>query len=177
MCFNETPGHWPRLCAIALVRCSPPPTCYLPRPYSIIGLAPIVLLAPSIGLFTLPIWQPVVTNNQHPSEPPLMAIAAVPGLLALTLLFCVLSPALRLPARSGSASVPRGRYLDIARVRHEALNEAFAAHPERFSRGRPLVKLPPREVAINPIPDNAEPSVAEQGVNFPTLQRAILKAI
>jgi putative transposase len=70
-----------------------------------------------------------------------------------------------------------GRYVDIARVRQEALNEAFAMHPERFSRGRPLVKLPPREVAINPMPDDAEPSVTEQGVNFPTLQRAILKAI
>ena len=75
------------------------------------------------------------------------------------------------------AQVFTGRYIDIARVRQEALNEAFAAHPERFSRGRPLVKLPPRKVAINPIPDNAEPSVAKQGVNFPTLQRAILKAL
>jgi len=75
------------------------------------------------------------------------------------------------------AQVFTGRYLDIARVRQEALNEAFAAHPEQFSRGRPLVKLPPREVAINPMPDNAEPSVAEQEVNFPTLQRAILEAI
>jgi len=70
-----------------------------------------------------------------------------------------------------------GQYVDIARVRQDALNEAFAIHPERFSRGRPLVKLPPQEVAINPIPDDAEPSVAEQGVNFPTLQRAIRKAI
>ena len=75
------------------------------------------------------------------------------------------------------AQVFTGQYVDIARVRQGALNDAFAAHPERFSQGRPLVKLPPREVAINPIPDDAEPSVAEQGVNFPTLPRAILKAI
>jgi putative transposase len=75
------------------------------------------------------------------------------------------------------AQVFTGQYVDIARVRQGALNEAFAAHPERFSRGRPLVKLPPREVAINPIPEDAESSVAEQGVNFPTLPRAILKAI
>ena len=75
------------------------------------------------------------------------------------------------------AQVFTGQYEAIARVRQDALNEAFAIHPERFSRGRPLVKLPPREVAINPIPDDAEPSIAEQGVNFPTLPRAILKAI
>ncbi|WP_179888130.1 DDE-type integrase/transposase/recombinase [Marinobacter sp. LV10R520-4] len=75
------------------------------------------------------------------------------------------------------AQVFTGQYVDIARVRQGALNEAFAAHPERFSQGRPLVKLPPQEVTINPIPDDAEPSIAEQGVNFPTLQRAILKAI
>ena len=70
-----------------------------------------------------------------------------------------------------------GRYVDIARVRQGALNEAFAEHPERFIQGRPLAKLPPQEVTINPIPDDAEPSIIEQGVNFPTLQRAILKAI
>ena len=75
------------------------------------------------------------------------------------------------------AQVFTGQYVDIARVRQGALNEAFAAHPERFSQGRPLVKLPPQEVTINPIPDDAEPSIAEQGVNFPTLQRAIPKAI
>jgi len=62
-----------------------------------------------------------------------------------------------------------GRYVDIARVRQGALNEAFAEHPERFIQGRPLAKLPPQEVTINPIPDDAEPSVIEQGVNFPTL--------
>ena len=75
------------------------------------------------------------------------------------------------------AQVFTGQYKNIARVRQGALNEAFAAHPERFSRERPLVKLPPREVAINPIPDDAEPSVAEQEVNFPKLPRAILEAI
>ena len=75
------------------------------------------------------------------------------------------------------AQVFTGQYVDIARVRQGALNEAFAAHPERFSQGRPLVKLPPQEVTINPIPDDAEPSIAEQGVNFSTLQRAILKAL
>ncbi|WP_420538501.1 hypothetical protein [Marinobacter subterrani] len=70
-----------------------------------------------------------------------------------------------------------GQYVDIVQVRQAALDTAFTMHPERFSRGRPLVKLPPREVAINPIPDDAEPSIVDQGVNFPTLQRAILKAI
>jgi len=54
-------------------------------------------------------------------------------------------------------------------VRQWTLNEAFAGHPERFSQGRPLAKLPPQEVTINPIPDDAGSSVIEQGVNFPTL--------
>ncbi len=70
-----------------------------------------------------------------------------------------------------------GQYVDIARVRQGALDDAYAMHPERFSRGRPLVKPPPREVVISPIPDDAEPSIAEQGVNFPTLQRVLQKAI
>jgi putative transposase len=79
--------------------------------------------------------------------------------------------------RFTSVQMFMSRYVDAARGRQEAPNQAFTIHPERFSRGRPLVKLPPQDVAINPIPDNAEPSVAEQGVNFPTLQRLILKAI
>jgi hypothetical protein len=57
------------------------------------------------------------------------------------------------------------------------IKEAFAAHPELFIRARSLVKLPPQKMAINPIPDNAEPFVVKQEVNFLTLQRAILKVV
>jgi putative transposase len=48
-----------------------------------------------------------------------------------------------------SAQVFTGQYVDIARVRQDALNEAFAAHPERFSRGRPLVCVFQTKVATD----------------------------
>lgn len=35
--------------------------------------------------------------------------------------------------------------------RQKALDEAYAAHPERFPRGAPQVALPPSEVKINPV--------------------------
>jgi len=58
-----------------------------------------------------------------------------------------------------------------------SIKEAFAAHTKLLSRARSLVKLPPHKMAINPIPDNGEPFVVKQEVNFLTLQRAILKVI
>ncbi len=54
-----------------------------------------------------------------------------------------------------------------------ALDEAYARHPERFSKGRPMVKMPPAEVSINPVPTDADQATIEKGVNFPTLQRVI----
>lgn len=68
-----------------------------------------------------------------------------------------------------------GEYLNLAKVRQAALDKAYNKHPERFSKGRPIVKLPPKEVAINPIPEDADASVIERGVNFPTLERALQK--
>jgi hypothetical protein len=61
----------------------------------------------------------------------------------------------------------------IAIVRQRALDEAYARHPERFSKGRPVVKMPPAEVSINPVPADADQATIEKGVNFPTLQRVI----
>ncbi|MFW8566864.1 hypothetical protein [Orrella sp. 11846] len=52
----------------------------------------------------------------------------------------------------------------------------YANHPERFTQGRPSAKLPPAEVCINPIPDDADLATIEKGVNFPTLSRVIEKA-
>jgi putative transposase len=49
------------------------------------------------------------------------------------------------------ADVYFGRVADVAARRQAALDAAFAAHPERFVKGRPMVRLPPREVAINPL--------------------------
>ncbi len=36
-----------------------------------------------------------------------------------------------------------GRYHDIAEFRQQALDDSFEAHPERFTRGRPKVAMPP----------------------------------
>lgn len=47
------------------------------------------------------------------------------------------------------ADVHRGRHLEIGRVRQRALDAAFAAHPERFVRGRPTSPAVPAEVWIN----------------------------
>lgn len=68
-----------------------------------------------------------------------------------------------------------GEYLDIAKVRQQALDEMYERHPERFSQGRPSISMPPAEVCINPIPEDADQATVEKGVNFPTLQRAIAK--
>ena len=66
-----------------------------------------------------------------------------------------------------------GAYRELAIVRQRALDEAYARHPERFSKGRPMVKMPPAEVSINPVPADADQATIEKGVNFPTLQRVI----
>lgn len=70
-----------------------------------------------------------------------------------------------------------GEYQDIARVRQTALDEMYDRHPERFSKGRPITSMPPLEVYINPVPEDANQATIEKGVNFPTLQRVIEKAI
>lgn len=69
-----------------------------------------------------------------------------------------------------------GDYLEIAITRQAALDEIYTNHPERFTKGRPTAKMPPAEVYINPIPDDADPATVEKGVNFPTLPRVIEKA-
>lgn len=48
------------------------------------------------------------------------------------------------------ADVHLGRVDAVLSVRQAALDAAFAAHPERFPRGRPLHPRPPSEVWINP---------------------------
>ncbi len=49
------------------------------------------------------------------------------------------------------ADVFFGRVAELAATRQLVLDAAYAAHPERFVRGRPVVRLPPAKVAINPI--------------------------
>jgi len=68
-----------------------------------------------------------------------------------------------------------GQYVEIAATRQAALDRAYAKHPKRFTQGPPVVKLPAQEVFINPIPVDADKSVIDKGVNFPTLARVIRK--
>jgi transposase InsO family protein len=49
------------------------------------------------------------------------------------------------------ADVYYGRVDEVAAIRQLALDEAYAAHPERFPNGRPVVRRPPASVAINPL--------------------------
>jgi putative transposase len=49
------------------------------------------------------------------------------------------------------ADVFYGRVEDIAARRQAALDDAYAAHPERFPNGPPSVRRPPTSVAINPL--------------------------
>ncbi|WP_159396582.1 hypothetical protein [Sorangium cellulosum] len=49
------------------------------------------------------------------------------------------------------ADVFYGRVEGIAARRQVALDAAYAAHPERFPNGPPIVRRPPASVAINPL--------------------------
>lgn len=49
------------------------------------------------------------------------------------------------------ADVFFGRVEELALTRQQTLDQAYALHPERFVRGRPLVKLPAERVCINPV--------------------------
>jgi transposase InsO family protein len=49
------------------------------------------------------------------------------------------------------AEVFFGRVEDVAACRQTTLDAAYAAHPERFPNGPPLVRRPPASVAINPL--------------------------
>ena len=64
-----------------------------------------------------------------------------------------------------------GRYIDVAKQKQQALDARYAQNPERFVKGRPKVKLPPKWVAINPLLDDEGELIADH-VNFPTLTAA-----
>jgi len=70
-----------------------------------------------------------------------------------------------------------GECFEVAKTQQMALGSAYKEHPERFSKGCPRVKLPPKAGFINPIPEGADPSILEAGVNFPNLARVKAKAI
>lgn len=68
-----------------------------------------------------------------------------------------------------------GEYQSLAKTKQAALDAMYNRHPERFTRGRPIAQMPPSEVCINPVPEDADQATVEKGVNFPTLKRAIEK--
>jgi len=71
------------------------------------------------------------------------------------------------------ADVFNGRVAEVAVRRQAALDAAFAAHPERFVRGRPLVKLPPTSVSINPLaPETLPTPVCPPDTGRPADERA-----
>jgi len=56
------------------------------------------------------------------------------------------------------ADVFHGRVEAVAATRQRALDAAYAAHPERFPNGPPVVRRPPTKVSINPVsPPQAAP--------------------
>ena len=68
-----------------------------------------------------------------------------------------------------------GEYQNLVKTRQAALDAMYSRHPERFTKGRPIAQMPPSEVCINPVPEDADQATVEKGVNFPTLKRAIEK--
>lgn len=72
------------------------------------------------------------------------------------------------------ADVFFGRVPQLAVHRQRALDDAYDAHPERFVRGRPTVRLPPAKVAINPIDPGAPLQTAADLLKaFPATPTAI----
>lgn len=60
----------------------------------------------------------------------------------------------------------------LAKARQEAMDAHYAQHPERFVKGKPLVKMPPAEVFINPVILDDGKIDTMAAVNFPTLAKA-----
>jgi hypothetical protein len=63
------------------------------------------------------------------------------------------------------ADVFFGGVAELADTRQRALDSAYAAHAERFVRGRPTVHLPPANVAINPIDPGAATQTIEEALS------------
>jgi putative transposase len=79
--------------------------------------------------------------------------------------------------QSGSASftpeqVFTGQYHKIAQTKQLALDFGYQNHPERFVKGRPIVPMPPKTVAINPITPSNDGEYVDDRVIFPTLTEA-----
>lgn len=80
------------------------------------------------------------------------------------------------PTSSGLAGftpehVFTGRYIEVAEQKQQGLNTRYELNPERFVKEPPMVTMPPKSVAINPIDVDDESSLTDC-VNFPTLTTA-----
>lgn len=60
------------------------------------------------------------------------------------------------------AAVFHGRVAEIAAIRQRAMDVAYAAHPERFLHGAPIVRLPPAKVQINPVTFSEKPGTKDE---------------
>jgi len=67
------------------------------------------------------------------------------------------------------AQVFTGEYKEVLVERQRALDDKFSVNPERFVKGRPIAKAPPRVVKINPMPTELIDEGEQNLVNFPTL--------
>jgi putative transposase len=65
-----------------------------------------------------------------------------------------------------------GSYHEIAKDKQQALDAGYHKHSERLAKGRPMVFMPPKTVAINPIKPSDDGKCADDRVNFPTLTAA-----
>jgi putative transposase len=65
-----------------------------------------------------------------------------------------------------------GQYHKIAQAKQLALDSGYQNPPESFVKGRPIVPMPPRTVAINPITPSYDGEYVGDRVNFPTLTAA-----
>ena len=65
-----------------------------------------------------------------------------------------------------------GRYVEVAKLKQQVLDERYALNPERFVQGRPRIPMPAKSVAINAATDAAEATEDSDRVNFPTLTAA-----
>jgi putative transposase len=55
---------------------------------------------------------------------------------------------------------------------YKILDSLSSISPERFVKGRPIIKMPPSEIAINPISAEDIAEGVVDAVNFPTLYAA-----
>lgn len=76
------------------------------------------------------------------------------------------------------AEVYFGRFEEVAAVRQQALDTAYAAHPERFVHGPPQVRRPPAAVHINPaVPTEAPDQGADPACPTPVEPGAAIQEV